>query len=68
MNVWISSRPDLHERTNGWCRSGSHRKIVCEADFLCGFADGFFVEASFTGFLPTIGISISFWPGPRLSN
>jgi hypothetical protein len=30
------------------------------ADFLCALAAGFFAAASFAGFLPAIGISISF--------
>jgi hypothetical protein len=32
------------------------------ADFRSGLAAGFFAAASFVGFLPAIGISISFWP------
>jgi hypothetical protein len=32
------------------------------ADFLCALAAGFFAAASFAGFFPAIGISISFWP------
>jgi hypothetical protein len=31
-----------------------------QADFRCGLADGFFAATSFAGFLPAIGISISF--------
>ena len=33
-----------------------------QADFRCGRAAGFFAAASLAGFLPEIGISISFWP------
>ena len=37
-----------------------------QADFRCGLADGFFAVASLAGFLPAIGISISFWPAAAL--
>lgn len=32
-----------------------------QADFRC-LVDGFFAAVSFAGFLPAIGIIISFWP------
>jgi hypothetical protein len=36
------------------------------ADLRCGLAAGFFAAVSFAGFLPAIGISISFWPAAAL--
>lgn len=33
------------------------------ADFRCALAAGFFAAASFAGFFPEIGMSISFCPG-----
>ena len=37
-----------------------------KADFRRGLAAGFFAAASLGGFLPAIGISISFWPAAAL--
>jgi hypothetical protein len=42
--------------------AGRHGSIGLYADLRCDLAAGFFVAASFAGFLPVIGISISFWP------
>jgi hypothetical protein len=40
--------------------SRNHRE--CYADFRCDLAAAFFAAVSFVSFLPSMGISISFWP------
>lgn len=40
--------------------------LLRQADFRCDLAAGFFAPASLAGFLPAIGISISFWPAAAL--
>ena len=45
----------------------SDKWALRQADFRCGLAAGFFAAASFAGFLPAIGISISFWPAGGLA-
>ena len=40
----------------------ARRTKELHADLRCDLAVGFFAAASFTGFFPSIGISISFWP------
>jgi hypothetical protein len=43
-------------------RAASVFDRTCYADLRCGFDAVFFAGASFAGFLPSIGISISYWP------
>jgi hypothetical protein len=49
----------LDEAGRGWPRD-------YYADLRCGFDVGFFAVGSFEAFLPSIGISISFWPAAAL--
>jgi hypothetical protein len=46
--------------------TGKGLPSIAYAVFRCCLAAGFFALASFAGFLPAIGISISFWPAAAL--